>query len=137
MNHYVNLCSDYRRQYDKNMSIKVQVPDLESQVDDGIIKFQVNDRYTVNCKVFDRRDNQLEKGKDLDGNPVTDVYEPGKTYYTDMSHFSVKPHFEVLDPDSVRKAKETVAVNTASEDEDEDDKYLDEKMLDAWDEADY
>lgn len=124
MNHYVNLCSDYRRQYDKNMSIKVQVPNLESQVDDGIIKFQVNNRYTVNCK-------------DLDGNPVTDVYEPGKAYYTDMSHFSVKPHFEVLDPDSVRKAKETVAVNTASEDEDEDDKYLDEKMLDAWDEADY
>lgn len=117
-NHYVNLTTDHRRTYDSNMSMKVRASDLESQVDDGIVSFQVDNKYTIECK-------------DADGNPTTDVYVPGEVYYTDMSHFSMVPHYDVLESDAVKKMREKAKVEEV--DDDEDDKYLDERMLDEWD----
>lgn len=123
-NYYVNFCSDHRRTYDSNMSMKVRADDLESQADDGIVYFQVDNTYTI-------------QAKDIDGKPQTDVYVPGERYMTDMSHFSKVPHFPVLESDAVRKMKEKVGSKSEDQDEDEDDKYLDERMLDQWDSERY
>ena len=117
---YLNLTSNNTETYERNTTIPIQVYELENQVDDGFIQFQVEHKYSVNY---------------VDENNKTSVktFEPGKSYYADMTQIAIVAKYEFEKTDA---AKAFLNKHPDPEPED-DDKYLDEQMLDAWDACNY